>query len=190
MARRSSTSPPETYIAWLRSVNVGGRSLPMADLRRVCEAAGATDVRTYIQSGNVVLRSARTEDELVDALETSIADHAGFEVPIAVRTVDELTAVVDGCPFHTTVDPKTLVVSFAQTTPDDPLGSLDPDDFGDERLELVGRDLYLLLPHGQGRSPLVQALARTPFGKVGTARNWKTVLTVLAMARETATSSP
>lgn len=171
----------------LRSVNVGGRSLPMADLRGLCQEVGATDVRTYIQSGNVVLRSALGEAALVDALAHTLAEHTGFEVPVAVRTADELCGTVDRCPFDTTVDPKTLVVLFAQEVPDEPLGAMDPGGFGEERFELVGRDLYLLLPHGQGRSKLVQALARTAFGKVGTARNWKTVFTLRTMATDTAT---
>ncbi|MFN8038389.1 MAG: DUF1697 domain-containing protein [Acidimicrobiales bacterium] len=182
-ARRRSG--PTTWIVLLRAVNVGGRSLPMADLRRLCEESGATGVRTYIQSGNVVLRSPRDEADLTADLAERIAAHAGFEVPVVARSLDELAAVVDGCPFDTTVDPTRLVVSFAaEDHRPTPLGDLDPDGFGDERLHLAGRDLYLWLPFGQGRSKLVQALGRTPFGRAATARNWKTVLVLLDLARQ------
>lgn len=182
-SRRPST--PTTWAVLLRAVNVGGRSLPMADLRRLCEEAGATDVRTYIQSGNVVLRSGLAEADLVAELADRIEAHAGFAVPVVARSLDELAAVVDGCPFDTSVDPTRLVVSFVADPPGpDALGDLDPDGFGDERLHQAGRDLYLWLPGGQGRSKLVQALGRTPFGRVATARNWKTVLVLVDLARQ------
>jgi len=174
-----------TWIVLLRAVNVGGRSLPMAELRRLCEESGATSVRTYIQSGNVVLRSGLDEADLTTDLTERIEAHAGFDVPIVARSLDQLAEVVDGCPFDTTVDPTRLVVSFAAEAPRPaPLGDLDPAAFGDEQLHLAGRDLYLWLPDGQGRSKLVQALGRTPFGRIATARNWKTVQVLLDLARQ------
>lgn len=180
-----SRSSPTVHVVLLRSVNVGGRKLAMADLRALCEQAGATQVRTYIQSGNVVLRSPLGEHELAEDLERRIGGHAGYDVPVVVRSIDELAATVDRCPFATDGDPSRLVVSFARQVPDEPLRGLDPDGFGAETFALDGRDLYLWLPDGQGRSRLAQKLAATPFGKVGTARNWKTVVTLLALARET-----
>ncbi len=181
-ARRRSG--PTTWILLLRAVNVGGRKLPMADLRRLCEEAGATGVRTYIQSGNVVLRSSLDEAAVTADLSERIEAHAGFAVPVVARSLDELATVVDHCPFDTTVDPTRLVVSFVDEVPPSPFGDLDPDAFGDEQLHLAGRDLYLWLPDGQGRSPLVQALTRTPFGRAATGRNWKTVGILLDLAQQ------
>lgn len=169
-------------VVLLRGVNVGGHKLAMADLRHLCEEAGGRDVRTYIQSGNVVLRIGLAGDDLAADLAERITAHAGYDVPVVVRSADELAATVANCPFDTSVDPTRLVVSFAQTIPDDPLRNLDPGGFGAERFALVGRDLYLWLPDGQGRSKLAQKLVSTPFGKVGTARNWRTVLTLLDWA--------
>lgn len=179
---------PAVAVVLLRGVNVGGHKLAMADLRAVCEDAGAGSVQTYIQSGNVVLVTDLAPAALAGDLEERIGAHAGYEVPVVVRMFEELAATVARCPFDTGVDPTRLVVSFAQRVPDDPLRGLDPGGFGAERFALVERDLYLWLPEGQGRSKLAQKLVGTPFGKVGTARNWKTVTTLLAMAEATAVS--
>jgi len=176
-----------TYVVLLRGINVGkNRKLPMAELRTICVDAGCADVRTYIQSGNVVLRSAQKAPALVAELERRIRAHTGFDVPIVVRTVDELESVVARCPFDTSVDPTTLVVAFSQQRP--PRGALrdlDAGAFGDEQFVLDGRDLYLSLPGGQGRSKLAAAVARTRTGAVATVRNWKTVETLLALAQAT-----
>jgi uncharacterized protein (DUF1697 family) len=177
-----------TFVALLRGINVGGaKRLPMAYLRAVCAAAGGTDVRTYIQSGNVVLRHDLGREALVASLEAAIAAKTGFAVSVVIRTAAELAQVVERCPFDTSVDPTTLVVWFSPTVIEqDWLAGVDPDAFGQERFAAIGHELYLSLPDGQARSTLIEALtkalAATPIGAVVTARNWRTVLTLLEMA--------
>lgn len=168
----------------LRGINVGrGRTLRMADLRALCVDAGCESVETYIQSGNVVLRSSMDDDLLADRLESIISDHAGFQVPVVVRTAESLSAVQAHCPFDASGDTKPLLVSFVQSLPDgDPIGGVDPGGFGRERFILDGRELFMYLPDGQGRSKLAKALARTPFGSVATVRNWRTISKLVEIA--------
>jgi uncharacterized protein (DUF1697 family) len=166
----------------LRAVNIVGRPLPMGVLREVCEGVGCSDVKTYLQTGNAVVSSSDEGESLVRKLEPALEERAGFAVPVIVRTAAELTQIADTSPFDTTGDPTQLVVSFAQKLPEDPLGKLDPEAFGSERFVLLGRDLYLWLPRGQGQSRLAASVARTPFGKVATARNWRTVTALVELS--------
>lgn len=180
-----STEP--VIIALLRGVNVGRRRLAMADLRAWCEGAGHRDVRTYVQSGNVVFRSALGIDAVAADLEARLTAECGFDVPVVVRSLDAWSEVVRRCPFDTSVDPTRLAVAFAPgPSGTDALGSLDPEAFGAERLAVDGGETFLWLPDGQGRSPLAQAFGRTPLGRRSTVRNWRTVLALEALGNEVA----
>jgi uncharacterized protein (DUF1697 family) len=166
------------YVALLRGVNVGGHhQLPMADLRAAVAQAGAEDVSTYIQSGNVVFRHGAKAPRLTRELQEAIAATAGFDVPVTLRTAKELRAVVEATPFPVS-EPTRLHVSFLDETP--PAGAFDSVDraaFAPEDFSVVGREVYLHLPSGIGRTKLVQALGlytRHP----ATTRNWRTVVTL------------
>jgi uncharacterized protein (DUF1697 family) len=169
------------YVALLRGINVGGSGkLPMADLRDVFSDAGGSEVQTYIQSGNVVFRHrAASGDRLQVDLEHAIEAATGLEVPVVVRTRDELASVVEANPYEG-VEPTKLHVAFL--TADPAPGSIDRVDlerFLPEECVPVGREIYLHLPNGMGRAKLPNALAA-----IGTAttRNWRTVTTLLDLA--------
>lgn len=170
-----------TYVALLRGINVGGkRSLPMATLRAAVEEAGATNVQTYIQSGNVVLAHAsRAARKLTAQLETAIADAAGFDVPVVLRTAAEWGAVIERNPFAGEAEDH-LHCGFLPAAPagfDFDLGRFAP-----ERCALVDRELYLYLPSGIGSSKLATMLFRQRALAAATARNWRTVLKLQDLA--------
>lgn len=174
-------------VALLRGINVGGKTtLPMADLRAAVEGCGYTDVRTYIQSGNVVLTtSGRSTAPVAAAITTAVADLGGIAPDVVVRTRAQLQAVVDANPYLARgEDPKHLHVVFltapAATSTLDDL----PRDPGEE-VQVIGSEVHLLLPGGVGRSTLATALAKRK-GERGTMRNWNTVTKLLAMADEVA----
>jgi uncharacterized protein (DUF1697 family) len=172
------------FLALLRAINVGGNhKVPMADLTAVVAAAGGTDVRTYIQSGNVVfVHRARSEARLRDDLEARLADTFGFEVPVVLRTAAELASVVERNPFPG-VEPTRLLVGFLAEPPTAAaVEAVDGDAFAPERFVVDGRDVYLHLPDGQGRSKLSQVLGRSLLRSPATTRNWRTVETLLGMA--------
>ena len=173
------------YVALLRGINVGGnRMVKMADLREVFVAAGARDVATYIQSGNVVFtHAARSQPMLAAELEKRIARVAGFPVPVVLRSAGELAQVIEDTPFPD-ADADHLHVAFLTTRPPANVPQIDARVFAPERCAVVGRDLYLYLPNGIGRSKLAAAVLARPraIGAGGTARNWRTVLKLSELA--------
>jgi uncharacterized protein (DUF1697 family) len=167
-------------IALLRGVNVGGnKRVEMARLRALLEELGCRDVRTYLNSGNAVFSGPRRSEQ---QLEAAIVKTFGFEVPVVLRSRDELADIVQANPLREiATDPaKHLVVFCAANAATD----LDPADFTPETFRIRGRELYLWAPGGLGTSPLAKLLATTPLGDKSTARNWRTVEKLLALADE------
>ena len=175
------------YVALLRGINVGGRSkLPMAQLRALAIECGLAEVRTYIQSGNLVFASPDPAAAVAGRLEATIAAAGGPAPRVAVRSRDELAAVVAGNPYlEQSTDAKQLHVAFLVEGADPaPLDELDLPGFAPEELTVRGRETYLYLPNGIGRSKLAEALSR-PKSTDATVRNWRTVLKLLELAEST-----
>lgn len=170
----------QVLVALLRGVNVGGRSiLKMADLRELVEGCGFDDVQTYLQSGNLVFRTTMSATKATTALQRALRAESGRDLAVATRTAAQMASVVERCPFPETEKVHvTFVVDGARPTPPD----VDPAAFLPERFEARGREIYLHLPDGMGRSRLAQALAKGQRGASGTTRNWKTVTALAALA--------
>jgi uncharacterized protein (DUF1697 family) len=176
--------PGRRYVALLRGINLAGRNrVPMARLREVCEAAGATNVRTYIASGNVVLDSELSAAALRERMEHDIKTEFGIAIVVVVLTAAELAAAISKNPYKK-AEPGTLHVAFA---PSD-FAKADVDrlhklDFPVEELAVIGRQIYYHLPNGYGNAQLPREIDRAKL-KV-TARNWRTVLALNEMAAAT-----
>jgi uncharacterized protein (DUF1697 family) len=171
------------YVALLRGVNVGGRtSLAMADLRRCAEECGFTDVQTYVQSGNVVFRSSGSLTAIAEELRAAIATATSLDPAIAVRTEQQLAKIVEDCPF---VDTANVHVTFLVEGAKAKVPAVDPERFAPERFAVKGKQVYLYLPNGMGRSKLAQALSKGAATMDGTTRNWRTVTKLLELARST-----
>jgi uncharacterized protein (DUF1697 family) len=174
-----------TCIALLRGINVvGRRMLAMDDLRRAIEQCGGRDVRTYIQSGNVVFRSqTRVASRLETKIAGAIASRHGFEPHVVVLTSAELASAAAGNPFPEANETPTSVHLFflARRPPKPDLKSLEAIRAKSERFVLNGRIFYLHTPDGFGASKLAGRAERL-LGVEATARNWRTVTTLLEMA--------
>ena len=111
----------ETYIAFLRAVNVGGRTVKMDRLRELFTALGLDGVRTYIQSGNVFFRTAETDRaELTARIEAGLEAGLGYPVPVMLRTVEEVEALVALDPFagvEVTDDVRLCVLFLSEPLP-------------------------------------------------------------------------
>jgi uncharacterized protein (DUF1697 family) len=174
-------------IALLRGINVGSHNrIAMPELREALGKAGYDDVRTYVQSGNVVLSSDSPPDGLAKAVKQLIADGFGLDIEVVARTRDELAEVVKRNPLgEVAVQPKLYQVSFCAAEPDaDAVRELSGFAAPSERLVAIGRELYAWHPDGVARSKLWNRLAGKGLGVTATARNWTTVTKLLAMADE------
>lgn len=172
-------------IALLRAVNVGGRKVTSAQLRSVASDLGHTSVTTYVNSGNLVLVPASGSD-VAAGLSAAFADEFGFDVPVIARTLEEWDAVVDAVPFTTEVaeDPAHVVAVFWDGPVAASAKHFDPSRYGRETLVWAKRETYAYYPDGQGRSKLTPDVLAKASGRVGTARNWNTVLALQKLARE------
>jgi uncharacterized protein (DUF1697 family) len=174
------------HVAMLRGINLGpNRRVPMADLRALLTDAGYENVRTYVQSGNVVLGSDASAPAVARALRGLISQRFGFDVPVIVRSAEELAEVVDRNPLGDVAeDPRRYQVSFLDgELPAEVVARLRDAAVEPERLLIDGREIYAWHPDGVARSKLWNALAGKGLGGVtATARNWKTVTILLEMA--------
>jgi len=169
-----------TNVALLRGINLGGKNpLPMADLAQMFVDAGCADVQTYIQSGNVIFKASQSKLEKLPGLITkSIAENFGFKIPVMLRTAEQLGETIENNPFlKAGAAEEMLHVYFLAGVPDarnaaglDPARSL-PDAFF-----VRGRDIYVQLPNGMGRTKLSNAYFDSKLATISTARNWRTVL--------------
>ena len=160
----------------------------MPELRKVLTSLGYGDVRTYLQSGNVVLTSDASGGRLERQPEQHIARHLGLDAQVVVRTRDGLADVIERDPLHDVVDdPKRYQVSFLTAEPDpEVVRSLVALDVAPEKLVVSGREIYAWHPNGIQRSPLAAALSDRRLGVTATARNWNTVRNLLALADDSA----
>jgi uncharacterized protein (DUF1697 family) len=174
-------------IALLRGVNLArNRRVKMAALRDALTRNGYADVRTYLQSGNVVLTSRAGPERLQRDLERHIAAELGIETSVVVRTRDELADVIARDPFAGVVHtPKWYQVTFLSAKPDREFArELEATDVAPEQVAISGREIYAWHPEGLQRSPLAKLLGDRRLGAGATARNWNTVLALLELADE------
>jgi uncharacterized protein (DUF1697 family) len=174
-------------IALLRAVNVGGRSLKMADLAAFMRDLGFDDARTLLQSGNLVFSSGEGGEALEQRLEAEIEKRLGLKTDVIVRGAHEWAALIDHNPFpeEAESDPAHRVAAPLKAKPAaGARESLRAAIVGRERVEIIGRDAYLVYPDGIGSSKLTLAIIEKKLGVRTTARNWNTVLKLQGLAGE------
>ena len=185
--RTSRAAAPELQVALLRGINVGGKNIvPMPELTALFSAAGCSDVRSYIQSGNVVFRADRALTKRLPALMAAqIATRFGCDVPVILRTRAELAAVARGNPFLAPeVDAATLLVMFLAEAPAArSIAALDPERSPPDEFVVRGREIFLRCPNGFGRSKLSNQYFDSKLATTSTARNWRTVLKLLELVQ-------
>jgi uncharacterized protein (DUF1697 family) len=170
-----------TYVALLRGVNVGGRKVAMSELRAVFEELGYSDVRSYIQSGNVVFGAGGgTAARIRSTIESDLASEFGFDIAVLLRTPAELGRVVKHNPFG-----KDAYVTFLDKAPAAKLvAAIDPAPYAPDQFEVHGHEVYVRCPNGYGRTKINNTFFEKKLATRATTRNWNTV----ALLHEWATS--
>jgi uncharacterized protein (DUF1697 family) len=176
-----------THLALLRGINVGGKnSLPMKDLTQMFSDAGCSNVRTYIQSGNVIFETPSSAPKIAAAITVKIEKRFGYRVPMILRTSEQLLKTIRENPFLATgADAKWLHVYFLADPPNaGAIAGLDPARSAPDAFDVRGQEIFLHLPNGMARTKLTNAYFDSKLSTTCTARNWATVLKLAAMMAE------
>lgn len=176
-----------THVALMRGINLAGKNrLPMKDLNALFTDAGCTDVRTYVQSGNVVFQAGPDLARRIPGLiEKAILDRSGLRVPVVTRTAAELLKAAKANPYLAREkDTSSLHVAFLAAKPTAAqIKSLGPVRSPPDEFTVRGRDVYLHLPNGVGRTKLSNAYLDSKLGTTSTLRNWRTVLKLVELTK-------
>lgn len=167
------------FIALLRGINVSGqKKVPMLELRALCEELGFADVKTYIQSGNLLFRAPSQAEEVEAKLEEAIAAHFGFSVDVLVRTAQTWPAYLKANPFMeaSEKEPHRVLMTLAKRPPKpDAVTLLRERAQNRERIEATGEAIWFHYPDGSGTTKLTPALLDRLIGSPATGRNVRTV---------------
>jgi len=176
----------KTYIALLRGINVGGKKkVLMAELRDLLTELGLKNVRTYIQSGNIIFNA---EDQATFKLEDKISKgmqlHFGFDVPVLVKTHQELQQIFNACPFSEEKKQKSYF-SLLYNNPDETLmEDISKIDYQNEVVAITQNCVYLYSAVGYGKTKFNNNFFERKLKVMATARNYKTMLKLLELASE------
>jgi len=177
------------YISMLRGINVGGhKRIKMDQLRKSFEALGFESPKTYIQSGNIVFKAAKSfPSALSKKIEERILKDFGFPVSVVTRTADEIGKTIASNPFlkERGIDPEKLHVMFLAESPAPAAAkklaevTLPPD-----RCHSIAREIYFYLPNGVSQSVLFKSPVDRILAMVATTRNWRTVNSLHQMCKD------
>jgi uncharacterized protein (DUF1697 family) len=174
-----------TFVSMLRGVNVAGhKMLKMAELAEAYSSLGFADVRTYLQSGNVIFSaSISDESSLVRKIQEGLKTELGLDVTVFIRNPKELGKVVAKNPFQ---QQKMIYISFLKAKPDNiPSEKLNSVRGPGEEFRIIDREVFLYLPNGSGRTKLSNNYLEKALGLPATTRNWNTVTALAEMSGPT-----
>jgi uncharacterized protein (DUF1697 family) len=176
-----------THVALLRGINVGGKNLlPMQHLVGMFQDAGCAEVRTYIQSGNVIFKASQARcGKLPSLIANGIANRFGYRTPVLLRSVEDLAETIRHNPFlQAGASENWLHVLFLESQPDAArVAALDPHRSPSDTYAVRGREIYLQCPNGVGNTKLTNAFFDSKLATISTGRNWRTVLKLLELAQ-------
>jgi uncharacterized protein (DUF1697 family) len=165
------------YVALLRGVNVGGRTLEMKELVKLFESEKLREVRTYIQSGNVIFStSERDVRNLKVRLQERIAERFRLDVSVILRSREELRQVIENNPLLSSGsrEVERLHVTFLGDQPNGDPPPVSPKS-GHDEFRMAGKEVYLYCPGGYGKTVYSNSYFEKHLGVGATTRNWRTV---------------
>ena len=175
-----------TCISILRGINVGGqKKIQMTNLKSLYEELGVKNVRTYIQSGNIIFES-NEQKELVQHIEQKIFEKYNFHVPVIIRTIDEMEIVLNNNPFlnENNIDESKLHVTFlGKLSSREHIKKIETYNYYPDRFIISEKEVYLYCPNGYGRTKLNNTFFENKLKITATTRNWNTVKKLSEMAK-------
>ncbi|MCX6333441.1 MAG: DUF1697 domain-containing protein [Bacteroidia bacterium] len=177
-------------VSFLRGVNMTGHNMiRMAELSDLYRKIGFKDAETYIQSGNVVFSLNDNSDiqSIASEIEGAIFKRFKYTIPVLIRTAGEIKKIISANPFQkdNDFDPVKLAVIFLYDDPmDDQTEKVRTIDYPPDKFKIIGKEIFIYCPNGFGRTKLYTNFFEKKMKVTGTARNWKTINTILSIAEE------
>ena len=174
-----------TYIALLRGINVGGhKKVPMAELRELLTKSGFENVKTYIQSGNIILQSITDDTQNIEeTIQKAIIDHFGFEVPVIVKTRKELEVIFDTCPFSDERKENSYFILLSEIPKSELVNVVTDITFENEDFVIIKDCLYFHSSKGYGNSKFNMNSFEKKLKVKATSRNYKTMVKLLSLSQ-------
>lgn len=178
----------KTYIAILRGINVSGqKKMLMAGLKALFESLKFKEVLTYIQSGNVIFKGDGkwADQDLANKIERAIKGKYGFEVPVIIRSAEEIRKIITSCPFRkeTIPEAKRMHVVFLSAIPaKTDVESISAIDYAPDRFIVSGKEVFLHIPDSYAKTKLCNQFFEKKLKVTATTRNWNTVNKLLELA--------
>lgn len=164
-------------LSLLRGINLGSHNkISMPELKELYEALGFKNVRTYIQSGNVAFDcEEKDEEKIAGKIEKAILEKFGHEVKVLIRTKEELERLISKNPFEKMDEGRRYVTFLEKAADASAAEKIAPFKSSSEDFVISGREIYMYVPDGYGRTKLSNNLIERKCGVAATTRNWKTV---------------
>jgi uncharacterized protein (DUF1697 family) len=172
----------KTYIVLLRGINVSGKNkLPMKELREMLEKLNFTNVSTYIQSGNIILQSEATKEEVSKNIHEAIQSEFGYDIPVIIRTPNQWKKVIENYPFSKENE-KIVAFSFLNNSVQEK--EIEVKGINDDQYKIDNDIVYLYCPSGFGKTKLTNNILEKKLNVVATTRNLKTTLKLWELLKE------
>jgi uncharacterized protein (DUF1697 family) len=177
-------SPMKTYVSMLRAINVSGHNrVKMEELKRIYLSLGYRNVKTYLQSGNVVFEGAeKSGDSLAMEIEKSLKQRLGLDVPVLIRTGDELVLLIKHNPFAGRDEERLHVTFLSSKHGVFPLDRINKAVGNGEAFSVTEREVYLFCPNGYGKTKLTNTFFEWVLKTTATTRNWRTTKSLISLA--------
>jgi uncharacterized protein (DUF1697 family) len=176
----------KTYIALLKGINVGGhKKVPMADLRELLTKSGFENVQTYIQSGNVILQSSKSDISVIENnIQESIMDHFGFEISVLVKTRSDLKRIFNDSPFSEEKKKASYFILLRNTPEDDLVKVASEKVYEGEEYKILKDCIYFFCEKGFGQAKFNANFFERKLKTFVTARNYNTMVKLLSLSEE------
>lgn len=174
----------KTYISLLRGINVGGNNkILMQDLKNLYQELGFEDVRSYIQSGNVIFKSNQTKQEVQKSIENGILTKFNLTISVLIETPKNLTNTLKNCPFlsNSSFNQSNIYFTFLSDSPKN-LDELKNSNYGDASFNNYKNIIYLYYPNGAGKTKLTNNFIEKKLKLTATSRNLKTLIKLIELS--------
>ncbi|WGD33602.1 DUF1697 domain-containing protein [Olleya sp. YS] len=174
----------QTYLAFLRGINVGGHNkIPMQDLRQLLDDLSFKAVKTYIQTGNIVFKSSEIDKQVLESkIKTAILNQFNFQIPVLIKTPEEIHSILERCPFNTDEKQNSyFALLFAKVTKQQK-EAISSYSFPNEKFQLINNCIYLYSSTGYGRAKANNNFFEKKLNITATTRNYKTLIKLIELS--------